>query len=440
MPRKLSALSPDDENYVALLDDLKARIRSAQVKAALAVNQELIVLYWNIGREILERQQEQGWGSKVVDRLSKDLKREFPDVKGFSRANLMHMRAFAQAWSYKQIVQRALDNLPWRQNLALLNKVKDPNERLWYAQQSLENGWGTTVLVAQIETNLYQREGKPVTNFERTLPPGQSELAHEALKDRYNFEFLTIAKDATAKDLKRALMAHMRDFLLELGVGFSFVRQNYHLEVDGQDYYVDMLFYHLKLRCFIVIQLEMGDFQPEHSGRMNFFLSGVDDRERGAQDQPTIGLILCQTKGQTVVEYALRHLNNPIAVAEHSSLEALPSEEQLQFELDNAIRLLEVEEILEAEIQSDETTTAVPEKLTEAALEIQKRLQLLQEMNPAASNEEAKAFVTAAIPLTLRQQAASAFQSFDKAALQGLLEADYVDTAIAVIESWRDAD
>ncbi|MEO1297744.1 MAG: PDDEXK nuclease domain-containing protein [Cyanobacteria bacterium J06636_16] len=248
--------------------------------------------------------------------------------------------------------------------------------------------------------------------------------------------FLTIAKEATAQDLKRALMAHMRDFLLELGVGFSFVRQNYHLEVDGQDYYVDMLFYHLKLRCFIVIQLEMGDFQPEHSGRMNFFLSGVDDMERGAQDQPTIGLILCQVKGRTVVEYALRHLNNPIAVAEHSFPEALPSEEQLQFELDNAARLLEAEEILEADILPKETT-ATPEELAEAALEVQRRLKLLQEMNPAASQEEISAFFTAAMPLTLRQQAASALQSLGKAAVQDLLEDAYADTAIALMESWR---
>ena len=328
-----------------MLNGLKAQIRTAQVRAALAVNQELILLYWHIGREILARQQEQGWGSKVVNRLSQDLKREFPDMKGFSARNLTYMRTFANAYPDLEITQRAAAQIPWFHNCTLLDKVEDPAERMWYIQQTIENGWSRTVLLAQIETGLYQREGTAVTNFERTLPPTQSELAHEALKDQYNFEFLTIAKEAKAQDLKRALMEHMRDFLLELGVGFSFVRQNYHLEVDGEDFYVDMLFYHLKLRCFIVIQLEMGGFKPEYSGRMNFFLSGIDDKERGKDDQPTIGLILCKTKGRTIAEYALRHLKNPIAVATHQLPETLqdelPSSEQLQAELGNAVQMLE---------------------------------------------------------------------------------------------------
>ncbi len=328
-----------------MLDGLKAQIRTAQVRAALAVNRELILLYWHIGREILARQQEQGWGSKVVNRLSQDLKREFPDMKGFSARNLTYMRTFANVYPDLEITQQAAAQIPWFHNCTLLDKVEDPAERMWYIQQTIENGWSRTILLAQIETGLYQREGTAVTNFERTLPPTQSELAHEALKDQYNFEFLTIAKDAKVQDLKRALMEHMRDFLLELGVGFSFVRQNYHLEVDGEDFYVDMLFYHLKLRCFIVIQLEMGGFKPEHSGRMNFFLSGIDDRERGKDDQPTIGLILCKTKGRTIAEYALRHLKNPIAVATHQLPETLqdelPSPEQLQAELGNAVQMLE---------------------------------------------------------------------------------------------------
>ncbi|NER78086.1 MAG: DUF1016 domain-containing protein [Leptolyngbya sp. SIO1D8] len=345
MPRKTNAPVPDDQNYAALLNGLKTQIRTAQVKAALAVNKELILLYWHIGKEILTQQQAQGWGAKVINRLSQDLKREFPDMKGFSGRNLKYMRAFAEAWPDDQFVLQVVAQIPWGHNQILLNKLDTQEQRLWYARETIENGWSRAILEAQIETGLYQREGTVVTNFERTLPQAQSELAHEALKNQYSFEFLTIARDAKAQDLKRALMGHMRDFLLELGIGFSFVRQNYHLEVDGEDFYVDMLFYHLKLRCFVVIQLEMGEFRPEHSGQMNFYLAGIDDRERGEDDQPTIGLILCKTKGRTIAEYSLRHLKNPIAVATHELPKPLqnklPSSEQLQEELSNAVQTLE---------------------------------------------------------------------------------------------------
>jgi predicted nuclease of restriction endonuclease-like (RecB) superfamily len=213
-------------------------------------------------------------------------------------------------------------------------------ERQWYIQQTVEHGWSRSILTAQIESGLYQREGGAVTNFEYTLPPPQSELAHQVIKDPYNFDFLTIAKDVETKDLKRALVAHMRDFLLELGVGFSFVRQNYRIDIGGEEFQIDMLFYHLRLRCFIVIQLEMGSFRPEQSGVMNFYLSAVDDQERQPEDQPTIGIILCKTKDRTIAEYSLRNLNNPIAVAEHRSSQVLPSAEQLESELDTATRLL----------------------------------------------------------------------------------------------------
>lgn len=297
----------------------------------------MTLLYWHIGQEILLRQEQQGWGSKVINRLSQDLKREFPDMKGFSQSNLKYMRAFAEAWPDFQIGQQVLANLPWTQNVALLEKLKDPTQRLWYAQQSLEHGWGRSILMAQIESGLYQREGGAITNFEHTLPPAQSELAYEVLKDPYKLDFLTLSKDAEAKDLKRALVKHMRDFLLELGVGFSFVGHDYRVTVDDQDFYIDMLFYHFKLRCFVVIQLELGDFQPEHSGRMNFYLSAIDDQERGEYDQPSIGIILCKAKGKTIVDYSLRYLQNPIAVATHK----LPSVERLQIELDNAVQMIE---------------------------------------------------------------------------------------------------
>lgn len=337
MPK--SNLMPDEGSYVAFLNDLKTRIRAAQVKAALAVNQELLLLYWQVGQEILARQQAEGWGTKVITRLSKDLKQEFPDIKGFSARNLGYMKSFAEAWPDAAILQEALAKIPWYHNITLLEKLKDPEQRLWYAQQAFEHGWSRNVLVAQIETNLYRREVGVVTNFEKTLPPPQSDLAHQILKDPYNLDFLTIAKDAQDQDLKRALVKHMRDFLLELGVGFSFVGHNYHLEVDGKDFYLDMLFYHFRLRCFVAIQLEMGEFIPEHSGKMNFYLMAVDEQERGELDQPTIGIILCKTKSRTVARYALGNLKNPIAVATHK----LPDTEQLQSELDTAVRLLKGE-------------------------------------------------------------------------------------------------
>lgn len=332
-----SSLMPDESSYIAFLNELKTHIRSAQVKAALAVNRELILLYWHIGREILSRQQEAGWGAKVIDRLAKDLRREFPDQKGFSARNLKYMRALADAYAERQIVLQVVAQIPWGHNQILLNKLDTQEQRLWYARETVKNGWSRTILTAQIETGLYQLERGAVTNFEHTLPPTQSELAHDVLKDPYNFEFLTIAKDAETKDLKRALVVHMRDFMLELGVGFSFVGHNYRISVDDQDFYVDMLFYHFKLRCFVVIQLELGEFQPEHSGRMNFYLSAVDDQERGEYDQPTIGIILCKSKGKTIVDYSLRHLQNPIAVTTHK----LPSAERLQSELENAVQMIE---------------------------------------------------------------------------------------------------
>ena len=341
MPSKLAAPSPDDENYFALLDDLKIRIRTAQVKAALAVNQELLLLYWQIGQKILSQQQEQGWGARVIARLAKDLKQAFPDVKGFSARNLGYMKSLADAWPDEAILQEVLAKIPWYHNITLLEKLKNPDERLWYAQKAIENGWSRSILVGQIENKFYQQQQGVVTNFERTLPKPQSDLAHQLIKDPYHLDFLVVNENVQHQDLKRALVAHMREFLLELGVGFSFVGHHYHINVGGQDFYVDMLFYHLKLRCFVVIQLEMDDFRPEQSGQMNFYLSAIDDREREEYDQPTIGIILCKTKDKTIAEYSLRNLQNPIAVAEHRLPKVLPSAERLQSELENAVRLLE---------------------------------------------------------------------------------------------------
>ncbi|MEM1279127.1 MAG: PDDEXK nuclease domain-containing protein [Cyanobacteria bacterium P01_H01_bin.152] len=340
MPK--SNLIPED-SYRELLENLKGRVRTSQIKAALAVNQEMISLYWQIGQDILTRQEQQGWGSKVVDRLSADLRKEFPGLKGFSPRNLKYMRAFAEAYPDKQIVLRVIAQIPWGHNQSLLNKLKDSEQRLWYAQQAYENGWSRPILEAQIEADLYRHKVGVVNNFSKTLPPPQSDLAYQILKDPYNFNFLTIAEGAKERDFKRALVTHMRDFLLELGVGFSFVRQNYRIDIGGEEFQIDMLFYHLKLRCFIVIQLEMGTFRPEQSGLMNFYLSAIDDQERGPEDQPTIGIILCKTKDRTIAEYSLRYLSRPIAVAEHRFPNLLPTPEQLELELKNAVQELEGE-------------------------------------------------------------------------------------------------
>lgn len=348
MPNSPS-LFPEDESYFGLLNDLKQQIRSAQVKAALAVNRELISLYWKIGTVILQRQQQEGWGGKVIERLAKDLKHEFPDMKGFSRSNLLSMRAFAEAWPDQQIVQQLVGQIPWGHNVRLLDKVKDPEERLWYVQQTIENGWSRNVLVLQIESGLYRRQGGAVTNFDRTLPQPQSDLAQSLIKDPYNFDFLTIAKDAREQELERGLITHIRDFLLELGVGFAFMGSQYPLEIDGKDYRLDLLFYHARLHCYVIIDLKMGEFEPAFSGQMNFYVSAVNHTVRSEGDNPTIGIILCKSKSKTTVEFALDTVQNPIGVSTYrvgndlppKLQDSLPTPEQLEMELETAIAELE---------------------------------------------------------------------------------------------------
>ncbi|MCG6138311.1 MAG: PDDEXK nuclease domain-containing protein [Nostoc sp. LLA-1] len=343
-------LSPMD-GYDDFLQELKERIRSAQVKAALSVNRELVLLYWQIGREIITRQQQQGWGAKVIERLARDLKAAFPDMKGFSARNLKYMRAFAEAYPDEQIVQQLVALIPWGHNVRILDAVKDASAKLWYVQKTIENGWSRNVLVHQIESRLYHRQGKATTNFENTLPKPQSELAQQLLKDPYNFDFLSLGKEALERELEKALIEHIRDFLLELGVGFAFVGSQYHLEVGNKDFYIDLLFYHLHLRCYVVIDLKIEDFQPEFSGKMSFYVSAVDDLLRHPDDQPTIGMILCKTKNQTIVEYALREMNKPIGVSTYQLRDTLP--EQLQGSLPT-IEQLEAElETLSIEVEDE---------------------------------------------------------------------------------------
>lgn len=322
----MSDLTPTAKSYQELLALLKNQIQTAQVRAALAVNRELVLLYWGIGREILTRQQLEGWGSKVIDRLAKDLRAEFPQMKGLSRTNLLYMRAFAGAWTEESIVQQLVGQLPWGHNVRLLDHLKTPEERLWYAQAAIEHGWSRNILEMQIESGLYKRQGRSANNFSKTLPSPQSDLARQIIKDPYNFDFLTLSQGAHEREIEEGLLAHLRRFLIELGTGFAFVGSQVPLEIAGEDYRLDLLFYHLKLRCYVVIDLKAGAFKPEYTGKMNFYLAAVDDMLRHADDKPSIGLILCKTKKELVVEYALRNTATPMGIAEFTYLETLSAE------------------------------------------------------------------------------------------------------------------
>jgi predicted nuclease of restriction endonuclease-like (RecB) superfamily len=310
--------------YADLLNDLKKRIRAAQLRASLAVNRELVSLYWAIGQEILSRQKREGWGSKIVDRLAKDLHVEFPDMKGFSRTNLLYMRAFAETWPDEAIVQQVVGQIPWGHNVRLLDLLEDPEERLWYAQQTIQNGWSRNVLVMQIEAGLFRRQGKAITNFGHTLPSPQSDLAQQITKDPYNFDFLTLGPEAHERDLERGLLTHLRDFLLELGIGFAFIGSQYRIQVGEEEFWLDLLFYHVKLRAYVVIDLKMQAFRPEFAGKMNFYLSAVNNLLRHPDDQPSIGLILCKSRDRLVAEYSLQDLSKPIGVSEYQLAAALP--------------------------------------------------------------------------------------------------------------------
>lgn len=321
-------LTPAPSGYADWLADLKDRIHTAQQRAALAVNRELVLLYWHIGGDILARQSSQGWGAKVIERLAQDLRTAFPEMKGFSRANLMYMRAFSQAWPDAAIVQQAVGQLPWGHNLVLLTRLKDPQQRLAYAQSAIQHGWSRNMLNIHIETRLLERSGTAVTNFDASLPKPQSDLARESLKDPYRLDFLGLGKEAGEREIENALVKHVTEFLLELGAGFAFVGRQVLLDVGGDEFFIDLLFYHLKLRCYVVIELKGGKFKPEHLGQLSFYLAAVDAQVKHAQDGPTIGLLLCKNKNKVVAEYALRNYIQPLGVAEYQLLESLPAELQ----------------------------------------------------------------------------------------------------------------
>lgn len=326
MSEKPISLTQPPEGYADWLAGLKARITTAQQRAALAVNQEMVLLYWQIGRDILLRQAEQGWGAKIIERLAHDLRTAFPDMKGFSRANLMYMRAFAEAWPDFEIVQQVVGQLPWGHNLVLLSRLKDPQQRLAYAQAAIKNGWSRNMLNIHIETRLLKREGQAQTNFEAQLPKPHSDLARESLKDPYRLDFLGLGEEAAERDIETALVGHITQFLLELGAGFAYVGRQVHMEVGGEDFFIDLLFYHLKLHSYVVIELKAGKFKPEHLGQLSFYLTAVDAQIKQEQDAPSIGLLLCKSKNKIVAEYALRDSSKPIGIAEYQLVAALPEE------------------------------------------------------------------------------------------------------------------
>ncbi|KAB2836805.1 MAG: DUF1016 domain-containing protein [Candidatus Brocadia sp.] len=344
--------------YGNLLSDIKTRIRQAQVKAALSANAEMIAMYWDVGRMIYERQQHEGWGTRVIPRLAKDIRNELPKVKGFSERNIGYMIRLAREYGdpailqqavaklqqpenkdvlkvpqavdqltineHSVIVQRLVSQIPWGHNILLMERVKDLSSRFWYMEQTIQNGWSRDTLGLMIKSGAHLRQGKAVSNFSLTLPDPQSDLVQQSLKDPYIFDFLTLTGPFNEREMETELVKHLEKFLLELGAGFSFVGRQYQLTISDKDFYIDLLFYHLKLRCFIVIELKKGDFKPEYAGKMNFYCSAVDDLLKHQTDQPTIGLILCQTKDKILAEYALRDVHKPIGVSEYELTRALP--------------------------------------------------------------------------------------------------------------------
>lgn len=329
------------KEYTEFLEQLKEQIPTSRYKAARTVNKELLLLYHYIGTQILEKQKNQGWRSKVIEQLSRDLKAEFPEMKGFSTRNLKYMQQFAGEYQDIEFVQQLVAQLPWGNNVFLMDLVRDKETRLFYIKEAMEHGWSRNIMVMQIELGLHKRQGKATTNFKEKLPSPQSDLAHYTLKDPYIFDFLSIGKDAHEREVEKGLVGHMEKFLLELGEGFAFVGRQFHLDVGDEDFFVDLLFYHLKLRCFIVIELKDNKFKPEYAGKMNFYLSAVDGLLKHETDQPSVGLILCKSKNDVLAKYTLKDMTKPIGLAEYRITEnlpeniktALPTVEELEAEL-----------------------------------------------------------------------------------------------------------
>ena len=374
-------LGPHAADYKDWLKALKARVRQVQLKAAVTVNQELLAFYWELGADIVERQKNAAWGSGFLKQLSKDLRAEFTEMKGFSRRNLELVRQWYSFWSegaqiakqpvsqltahssnpkgqqpVGQIGQQAVAQLakqpvsqitqiPWGHNLAIISKCKSTDEALYYVQNTIAHGWSRSVLTHQIESGLWQREGKAITNFTKALSAPQSDLANQTLKDPYVFDFLTLTKDHNERELEAGLIEHITHFLLELGAGFAYIGRQVPLQVGERDFFLDLLFYHTRLHCYVIVELKAVDFEPEHAGKLNFYLKAVDEQLRQEGDRASIGILLCKSRDKTVVEYALSDVHKPIGVSEYQLTQALP--ENLKSSLPSI-------EDLEAELRSRE--------------------------------------------------------------------------------------
>ncbi len=322
------------DNYRNLIADLKHRIQAAQIKAAVTVNTQLIALYWDIGKQIAEKQQASGWGDAVIEQIAKDLSREFQNMKGFSRANLYRMtRFYAFYANQEEFVAQAVRQIPWGHNIIIFQQIKDHSKALWYVRKTIENGWSRNVLAHQIDSRLYERQAeKPrIDNFTERLPAPQSDLARETLKDPYVFDFLSVGDEAHERELETALVERITRFMLELGKGFAFVGRQYHLEVGGEDFYIDLLFYHLRLHCYVAIELKTGPFKPEYTGKLNFYLTALDEQVKMQEDGPSIGLILCRDRNNVIAEYALRDVNKPIGISRYALAASLPEELRASF-------------------------------------------------------------------------------------------------------------
>ena len=354
-----SLIHINQKTYNQWLKTIKENVRHTQLKASIAVNSELINFYWELGKSIIDKQNEYNWGTGVIDQLAIDLKKEFPDVEGFSRSNLYYVKQFYLFYSQSSIVQQlvgqlpetfvnkgskkntilkqpikqvqktsfvqqAVGQIPWGHHILIITKIKEYQQALFYLNETIKNNWSRNVLALQIETKLHKRQGKSINNFKITLPKAQSDLAIQTLKDPYVFDIMNISKHATEREIEQQLTQQLAKFLLELGQGFAFIGNQYSIKVGKKDYRLDLLFYHTQLRCYVVIELKAGAFEPEHAGKLNFYLSAVDSQLKHPNDNPSIGILLCQTKEHIDVEYSLRDTRKPIGVSDFKFLDKLP--------------------------------------------------------------------------------------------------------------------
>lgn len=313
--------------YAVLLERVKSEVQSARTRAALAVNRELVELYWRLGRLILDRQDVETYGTKVIDRLAADLRVAFPEMRGLGRRNQHYMRSFAEAWHDVEVVQRLIAQLPWGHNVELLSTLDVPSDRVWYAEQAIAYGWSRNVLAAQIMSKLHLRSGAAPSNFSTALPPSESELVQQLIKDPYHLDFLDLSAEATERMLENALIEQVERFLLELGQGFAFVGRQYALRVGDDDFFIDLLFFHIPTKRYVVVELKRSAFTPEAAGKLNFYVNVVDDQLRTDDEAATIGLLLCRTRSDVVVRYALSGVVTPMAVAGYT-LADLPRDAQ----------------------------------------------------------------------------------------------------------------